>query len=95
MTLRIQLKVIPLSGKSLCIIDKQQKVRCYLKAQPQDGKANQELIAYLAHLCKVTKKDVEIIAGLTSRSKVVLIATDRTYDQFLQILGFDKQGTLF
>jgi hypothetical protein len=44
-----------------------------LNAQPEDGKANKELIAYLAKVFEVRKMDVEITAGLTSREKTVEI----------------------
>ncbi|MGE5639272.1 MAG: DUF167 domain-containing protein [Clostridia bacterium] len=47
------------------------KVR--LAAPPVDGKANAELIAFLAEHYGVRKADVEILAGLTSRQKRVSI----------------------
>jgi len=95
MALRLEIKVVPSSGKSGFILDKQQKLKCYLKSAAQDGMANYELVKLLAKTCKVTQKDVDIVAGLISRNKVLLIKTDMTYEQFLQILSLDKQVAIF
>ena len=44
-----------------------------LKAEPEKGKANKELIIFLAKELAVGKKDISISSGLTSRLKVVHI----------------------
>jgi len=41
-----------------------------IKAQPIEGKANKEIIKFLK---KIFKKDVEIVSGLTSSQKTVLV----------------------
>ncbi|MGB3312477.1 MAG: DUF167 domain-containing protein [Nodosilinea sp.] len=41
----------------------------HLKAPPQDGKANAELVALLANQLSVTKAQVRIKSGQTSRTK--------------------------
>ena len=95
MTLRLEIKVVPGSGKSGCILDKQQKLKCYVKAQAQDGKANQELIKYFAKLLEVRQVDVDIDSGLISRNKILLIRTDLTFEQFLQRAGLGQQTKIF
>ncbi len=45
----------------------------HLKAPPQDGKANQELIALLAQALGVSKAQVRIKSGHTARTKRVEI----------------------
>lgn len=95
MALRLEIKVIPSSGKLGFTIDKQHRLKCYLKAQAEEGKANYELIKFVAKICNVTQRDVDIVSGLISRNKVLLITTDITYEQFLQITGLEKQATLF
>ncbi len=42
-----------------------------LTSPPVEGKANKELIEILAKEFKITKKNVEIISGKTSKNKVV------------------------
>lgn len=49
--------------------------RAELKAQPQDGKANAELVALVAKHFGVPRAAVTIRSGLASRSKRVTIAT--------------------
>lgn len=50
-----------------------ERMKVRLAAPPVDGKANAELIAFLAGHYGVAKADVEILAGLTSRQKRVAI----------------------
>lgn len=40
-----------------------------ITAPPVDGKANKEVVAFLASLLKIPKKDIVIIGGLQSRIK--------------------------
>jgi uncharacterized protein (TIGR00251 family) len=95
MALRLEIKVVPSSGKIGFVIDKQQRLKCYLKAQAEEGKANYELIKFVAKTCSVTQREVDIVSGLISRNKVLLITTDLTYEQFLQLTGLEKQVKLF
>ncbi len=95
MALRIEIKVIPSSGKVGFAFDKQQKLKCYLKSAAQDGQANYELIKLIAKTCKVTQKDIDIIVGFTCRNKVLLITTPMNYEEFLQAAGIEKQSKLF
>ena len=95
MALRLEIKVIPSSGKIGFIIDKQQRLKCYLKAAAQDGQANYELIKFVAKTCGVTQRDVDIVAGLINRNKVLLISKDLTYEQFLKLIGLEKQAKIF
>ncbi len=49
---------------------------CHLKAAPQDGKANAELIDLLAKEFGVAKAKVRIKSGATARTKRVEIDDD-------------------
>lgn len=84
----IDLKVVVQSGKSSVILDKSGMLKAFLKAAPEDGKANKELINLIAEFVGVSKKSVEIISGLTSRKKRLAIDTDLNYEQFLLKLGY-------
>jgi len=44
-----------------------------VKAKAQEGKANQELIKFLADFFQIAKKNLEIISGEKSRRKKVLV----------------------
>ncbi len=87
MSLIIELKVMPQSGKLQIILDKSGMLKAFVKAAPQDGKANKELIELMADLVSVTKKSVEIISGLTSRKKRIVVDINMSYEQFLLKIG--------
>ncbi|MCL1465766.1 MULTISPECIES: DUF167 domain-containing protein [Argonema] len=48
----------------------------HLKSPPVDGKANEELIKLLAEKFDVPKSKISIKTGLSSKNKLVEIATD-------------------
>ncbi len=49
-----------------------------LLARPQEGKANRELVEYLADAFRVRKSDVRIMSGEKGRKKVVSLPVDQT-----------------
>ncbi|MEA9357830.1 DUF167 domain-containing protein [Bacteriovorax sp. PP10] len=49
------------------------RLKLKIKAQPQDGEANAEVITFLAKSLGISKSKVEIFRGHTSRQKDVLI----------------------
>lgn len=83
----IKVKVAPASGRLQAVLDKNCQLKIFLKSAPEDGKANKELIKFLAQACGVTQREVEIVSGLTFAQKIVHIATQLTYEQFLEKLG--------
>lgn len=48
----------------------------HLKSPPVDGKANEELIKLLAEKFQVSKSQITIKSGLSSKTKIVEIDTD-------------------
>ena len=77
MALRIIIKVSPSSGKSMCQIDKNGTLKCFLKSPPEQGKANDELISLIAKKLDLSRGDVSIVLGKTARNKTILINTPR------------------
>lgn len=71
--LLLELHVQPGAKKSEFAGMHGERVKVRLAAPPVDGKANAELIAFLAGHYGVAKSQVEILAGLTSRRKRVSI----------------------
>jgi uncharacterized protein (TIGR00251 family) len=95
MTLIIEVKVSPGSGRSAWKIDKSGVLKVYLKSPPERGLANEELVKSLAYALKVPLKEVTIISGQTSRNKRIKINASITYEQFLAALGIEQQMTVF
>lgn len=91
MSFTLELKVVPHSGTQKWLLDKSGKIKCYLKNPAEAGKANGELVALLANLLKVSQQDVVIIRGLTSRTKVIRVPIEMSIDEFLHIIGLDRQ----
>lgn len=87
----IEVKVVPSSGKSQCILDKAGRLKCYLKSPPERNAANLELIKLFAKALKLTQQDVTIIGGATSRTKTLKILKKITEDELLAQLGIQRQ----
>jgi uncharacterized protein len=53
-------------------------LKVYVTAVPEDGKANQSLIALLAKSWKIPKSSIKIVNGATDRLKTLRIEKDFT-----------------
>jgi uncharacterized protein len=91
----LEIKVVPSSGMQQWKIDASGQLKCYLKSPPEKGLANMELIKAIAKIVKVSQDHIYIMSGLTSRKKVIKINASLTYDQFLGLLGINRQQKLF
>jgi uncharacterized protein YggU (UPF0235/DUF167 family) len=91
----LEVKVFPSSGKHQIKIDKNGIIRCYVKAAPEDGKANKELVRLLADFCSISLHKVEIRGGLTDRKKYLAIDVDLDRDRFLERCNSGVQKKLF
>jgi uncharacterized protein (TIGR00251 family) len=88
-------KVMPSAGRQSWKLDKSGILRCYLKSAPERGKANLELIKFIAKGLKLTNSEVEITAGATSRNKRIKVHADLDYAQLLDKLGIVVQQNIF
>ncbi|PIT90239.1 MAG: hypothetical protein COU22_03265 [Candidatus Komeilibacteria bacterium CG10_big_fil_rev_8_21_14_0_10_41_13] len=70
---KIKVKVIPRSSFSHIEEDLEGNLRVKLKSAPVKGQANQALIEMLAKYYKVSKTQIRIIQGLSSRNKIIKI----------------------
>ena len=64
----------PRSSRSAVIGIHGDALKIALTAPPVDGKANKELIKFLAKYFKLPKGGIQIIAGDSSRSKTILVS---------------------
>jgi uncharacterized protein (TIGR00251 family) len=51
-------------------------LKASVTAPPQDGRANEALLQLLARTWHLPRRDLSIVAGVTSRSKTVRVAGD-------------------
>ena len=68
---RFDVRVQPRASRSEVVGEQEGALRVRLAAPPVDGAANEELVAVLAELLRVARRNVRIVAGTTSRRKVV------------------------
>ncbi len=95
MSLIIQIKVVPSSGKSKWLVDKSGILKAYLKSPPEKGLANEELVKTIARALRLPQTQVGIISGATSRIKRIKINAELRYEQILKALGIEEQTSLF
>lgn len=79
----LDVKVIPRAGRTALAGTRDGSVLIRLAAAPVAGAANAELIAFLADLLDVPKRNISIVAGEKSRQKRVRIdgVTEETVRQ--------------
>ncbi len=92
--LMLEIKVTPSSGRSEFMLDKQGRLKAFLKSPPEKGKANKELIKLLSRSLKCPQSAITLIAGATHRNKTVKIDQPLSYEQVLIILGLSHQTSL-
>jgi len=71
--MNLLIKVIPNSSRTEIVEEGENFLKIKLKAAPQKGKANAELIKFLAKKFGVARSKIEIVRGLTSKKKLVRI----------------------
>jgi len=87
-TCRLNLKISP-GAKSNSISGYQAGVLSVrIKAPPVEGKANQETIDYLSRQLGTARSDINIVRGLSSKNKVIVIA-GFSLEEALEKLGIE------
>jgi len=72
--IRLEIKAIPGASKTEFAGVKDGRLRIRLAAAAEDGKANAELISFLAKRIGCAKRDLRIFSGEKSRMKVIEVA---------------------
>ena len=70
---RFTVKVVPRASRNEIVGSQEGILRVRLTAPPVEGAANKALIALLSGRLRIPKRDIEIVAGHTSRKKVVYV----------------------
>jgi len=68
---RFTVRVQPRASRSVVDGVREGVLRIRLTSPPVDGAANEALVAFLAELLDVAKRSVHIVAGASSRTKVI------------------------
>lgn len=74
MTCRLRIRAVPNAKRSECVGRHGDALRVKIAAPALDGRANEELIEFLAEALGVSRRDVVLVSGEKSRDKVVAVA---------------------
>lgn len=69
----LPVKVVPGASRTRFLGEWEGRARIAIAAAAEKGKANAALSAFLAKLLSVRKRDVTVVAGLTSPLKIIRI----------------------
>ncbi len=78
-------KVVPRSSKSEMVGKLDGALKIKLKSPPIDGAANAELVKLLSKTFGVSKSEIEIVGGQTSKLKQIKISNLES-EKFLKVL---------
>jgi uncharacterized protein (TIGR00251 family) len=72
-TLVCRLRIQPRGGRNAFAGQVGDRIKVRIQSPPAEGLANSALLAFLAKQCRVAKSRVRMLAGATSRDKLVEI----------------------
>jgi len=88
MALFIAISVMPSSGRQE-IKKTPIGLKCFLKAQPERGKANDELIRFLAEKLEISRDDITITSGETGHKKRIKLDVTWGLGELMYKLGLE------
>lgn len=84
----IAIRVTPRASRNEIVeILSDRTVRIRLTAPPVEGKANEALIDFLAEVLDVPRSNIEIVAGINGRDKLVSVLDQDTEELHRKILN--------
>jgi uncharacterized protein (TIGR00251 family) len=90
--LLVGIRAVPNAKKTGAVGIYNGMLKVKVSAPPEDGKANREIIEFMAGMLGIRKKDIEIVKGEKSREKTLLIG-NISLDKFIEITGGSNAGT--
>ncbi|PYS86751.1 MAG: YggU family protein [Acidobacteria bacterium] len=73
-SVKFTVRVIPRSSRTEIFGEHDGALKIKLRSPPVDGAANDELIRFLSKTFSVSRSDIEIISGQTTRTKRVSVS---------------------
>ena len=70
----LRVKVVPGASRTRYMGELDEQAKIAVSAAPEKGKANRELIAFLAGILGVPKRDITVVAGHTAPQKKIRTA---------------------
>lgn len=95
MSIVLEIKVVPSSGKQEAVLDKSGMIKIYLKSEAKNFAANNELIRFLAKALKIDRDKITILTGETTPKKRIKIDFNITLASIYRNLGIEEQKKVF
>ena len=83
-SIHLDIKAVPGASKTECAGVRDKRLRIRIAAAPEGGRANAELISFLAKALNCAKRDLRLVCGEKSRLKT--LAIPREYEVPLTVL---------
>ena len=83
MSEKIKIRAVPNAPKSMVAGEYGDAIKVKVAAQAMDGKANTELVKFLAKKLNIARNDIKICSGETARDKLVEISNCQNVKQKL------------
>ncbi len=90
LSFRLLLYIQPGAKKTECVGTFDGRLKVKIHAPPEDGKANAELLAFIAKKLDMSKKNLLFISGEKSRIKVVQVDCNYSLVEVLERLGMQS-----
>lgn len=71
--MKLKVKIIPNASKNEIVGEQEGVLKIKIKTQPEKGKANKELIKFLAKEWDIPKSSISIVKGMRSKIKILQI----------------------
>lgn len=94
MSVMLEVRVTPQSGRRTIQRDTAGRIKIFLQSPPEQGKANHELITFLAERLAIARNALTLIAGHTARIKRIQIEGFATVHEVLSVLGIAAERQL-
>jgi uncharacterized protein (TIGR00251 family) len=75
--IQLDIKAVPGAGKTEFAGIKDDRLRIRLAAAPENGKANAEMLGFLAKSLGCPRRDLQILRGEKSRLKTISLPSER------------------
>ena len=84
-SVNIQVQIQPKSSRNQIVGLHDGRLKIKIAAPPVDGKANESLIEFLAKTFKISKSNIEILKGHTSKLKTIKLSgiSENTYSSII------------
>lgn len=87
----IIIRVVPNAKKTEAVGVENGVLKLRLAAQPIEGRANEELVAFFSKSFKLAKRDIEIVSGELGRNKRVRASKNERLLEFLRTIENEQR----